>query len=82
MPIPSIVGNVGARPIGEQMRILKRNPNTSVGATINIWLIPMLAYIFQKVGGMTFNEYEFIWWIAIPILFSVWLIINFKIEQL
>jgi hypothetical protein len=64
---------------GEQMRILKRNPNTSVGSTINLWLIPMLAYLFEKVAGMTFNEYEFIWWIAIPIFFISWLIINFKI---
>jgi len=50
------------------MKITKRYWHRSPAATINIWFIPTLAYTMQKVGGVQFNEYEWVWWVGIPML--------------
>lgn len=47
--------------------------------TINLWLIPTLAYIWQKSLGVIRPDREWIWWVGLPIVFSIWMIFNFKI---
>jgi hypothetical protein len=44
-------------------------------------MIPALSYLIQKVGGVEFNEYEWVWWAGIPTLVLIWLVINFKIKK-
>lgn len=61
------------------MKITKRHWHSSPGATINIWFIPTLTYLIQKVGGVSFNQYEWIWWIGIPALMITWFLMNFKV---
>ena len=65
----------------KKMKITKRKFVNPV-ATMNLWIIPTLAYTMQKVGGVQFNEYEWVWWIGIPSLVILWFFINFKIEKL
>ena len=63
------------------MRIIKRKFVDPV-VTMNLWIIPTLTYTIQKVGGVQFNEYEWVWWIGIPSLIILWFFMNFKIEKL
>ena len=62
------------------MKITKRNFVNPL-ATMNLWIIPTWAYTMQKLGGVQFNEYEWVWWIGIPSLIILWFFINFKIES-
>ena len=62
------------------MKIIKREFAWPV-ATINIWFIPTLTYTMQKVGNTQFNEFEWLWWVAIPSMFVLWFVINFKIKK-
>jgi len=62
------------------MKIKKRN-NTSPSATAPMWAIPSFTYFMGKLGGMNFNEFEFIWWILLPILLIGWATLNYKIEN-
>jgi len=63
------------------MKITKRNWYSSPLLTINIWLIPTLSYLIQKIGGVQFNEYEWVWYAGTLLLFIVWFILNFKITK-
>ena len=62
------------------MKITKRDFANPI-LSINIWMIPALSYLIQKVGGVEFNEYEWAWWVGIPTLILIWLAINFKIKK-
>lgn len=59
------------------MKINKRK-NTNLTNSSMLWLLPTLTYGFQKLNGVTFHN-EYLWWIVIPVLFVIWLLINFKI---
>ena len=62
------------------MKIVKRDfaqPSRSV----TLWLIPTLSYFIQKVGGVQFNEYEYVWWVVILVMVVLWGLINWKIKK-
>lgn len=62
------------------MKIVKRDKNVSAFSSVPGWSIPLSLYLFLKASGIvTFNKYEFMWWILIPAMFIIWLCINFKI---
>ena len=61
------------------MKITKRYCHSEPKGTMNLWLIPTLLYMAQKVGGVSFNQYEWIWWIGIPALMITWFLMNFKV---
>ena len=61
------------------MKITKRAGYQS--PTMTIWLIPTISYLLQKLWGINFKQYECVWWIVIPILFTVWLTFNFKVTK-
>jgi hypothetical protein len=46
----------------------------------NLWTIPTFTYIIQKVCGITFHR-EWVWWVGIPTMFLVWVLINWKITK-
>ena len=50
-------------------------------ATVQLWLIPTVFYSAQKLAGIKHNELEWIWWVLIPFMFSVWFFINWKIKK-
>jgi hypothetical protein len=62
------------------MKIIKKDFASPI-LSLNIWMIPVLSYLIQKVGGVEFNEYEWVWWAGIPTLVLIWLVINFKIKK-
>ncbi len=53
------------------------NPMT----TITLWLMPTLIYGLGKLAGTEYNEYEWVWWFGIPVLFLSWVILNFKLVR-
>ena len=62
------------------MKIVRRE-FTQPSSSFTLWLIPTLSYLIQKVGGVQFNEYEYLWWIAIPSLVLGWGLLNWKIKK-
>ncbi len=62
------------------MMIKKRKGSNPI-ATSNLFLISVITYIFSKAGGVIYNNLEWIWWVAMPLLFIVWFILNFKISR-
>lgn len=63
------------------MKIVRRNEHVSIRLTSNLFVMPTMIYIIQKLAGVQHNEYEFIWWIVIPSLFILWFMLNFKINK-
>ena len=63
------------------MKIVKRNKLISPISTIPMWLIPTLSYSLQKVAGVEFNEYEYVWGIVIPLMVVLWVLLNWKIKK-
>lgn len=61
----------------KKMKIVKRD-FANPAASITLWFIPTVAYTIQKLEGMQFNEYEWLWWVSIPALVILWFMINFK----
>jgi hypothetical protein len=59
------------------MKISKRQ-NSNLTNSAMLWLLPSLLYFFGKLNGVHYHN-EYVWWVSIPILFVIWLIINFKI---
>ena len=63
------------------MKIIRRNPNLHLYSTILLWVIPTWTYGMLKLVGAQFNKYEYIWWVTIPLMFIIWLVINYKINN-
>jgi hypothetical protein len=63
------------------MKISKRAEHQSPTGTMTIWLVPTISYLLQKLWGINFKQYECVWWIVIPILFTVWFTFNFKVTK-
>jgi hypothetical protein len=62
------------------MKIVKRDFTQPLGS-VNLWLIPTLSYLIQKVKGVQYNEYEYVWWVTISSLVLIWGLINWKIKK-
>jgi hypothetical protein len=62
------------------MKIVKRR-FVNLTTTMNIWLIPTTCYLLQKMVGIVIPSREWIWWVGIFIVVSIWLGINFKIVK-
>ena len=58
--------------------IQKRQDFINPMLTINIWLIPTFTYLLLKYVAQTTFRHEWVWWVIIPLMFTTWLIINFK----
>lgn len=61
------------------MKIIKKN-NSSPSSTLPIFTIPLLTYTLEKYAGFINPEYEYIWFISLPISFLIWFFVNFKIK--
>jgi hypothetical protein len=62
------------------MKIIKRqygNPQYN----FTMWLIPTLSYIGLKLSGLLNPSKEWVWWVAIPVMFSIWVMLNWKIKK-
>lgn len=63
------------------MKIVRRNKHLSIMSTAHLFVIPTMTYISQKLAGVQHNKYEFVWWIALPLLFIMWFMLNFKLNK-
>ena len=59
------------------MKIVRRDSYIHPASTSLLWVIPSVSYLLQKVIGLEFNEREYVWWIAIPAVFTFWFLLNF-----
>ena len=62
------------------IKVIKRK-HVSPTKTMNIWLIPTMCYLLQKIMGIVIPSREWIWWVGILFAVLVWLGINFKIVK-
>lgn len=49
--------------------------------SLHMFTIPVLVYGFGKMAGVEYNQYEFVWWILIPVMAIFWFFFNFKIVK-
>ena len=61
------------------MKIVKR-PEVCGMCTASLWLIPTMSYMFGKSVGVTYHR-EWIWWVGIPTMFLIWVLLNWKIKK-
>jgi len=45
-----------------------------------LWLIPTMSYVVAKIVGVTYHR-EWIWWVAIPVMVLIWILLNWKIKK-
>ena len=62
------------------MKIEKRGYLSPAG-TIQLWVIPTVFYLAQKIAGIKHNDLEWLWWVLIPGMFTLWFFINWKIKK-
>jgi hypothetical protein len=46
--------------------------------SLHVFTIPLLVYGIGKINASPHNQYEFVWWILIPVLLVFWFFFNFK----
>lgn len=63
------------------MKLVRRNKNVNPLETSPLWGIALFSYIMVKGMGVIIPEREWIWWIALPSLFMIWVIMNWKIVK-
>lgn len=63
------------------MKVITRKGMCAI-CTSSVWWIPTITYLtFKFVGNNIKPEREWIWWVAIPTMFLVWFLINYKIKR-
>ena len=63
--------------------IQKRFPEINPVTNISLWLIPTMTYLMLKYVAQVTFIHEWVWWIVIPVMFTMWFLLNFKfgVEQ-
>lgn len=61
------------------MKLVKRE-EVCAPCTATIWWLPTLTYTLGKFGGAEYHR-EWIWWVVLPIVFLIWVLLNWKIEK-
>jgi hypothetical protein len=62
------------------MRLVKRSFASQPLGSITLWLIPTMSYLFMKMNGVEYHR-EWIWWMVIPVMVLIWVLINWKIKK-
>jgi uncharacterized RDD family membrane protein YckC len=60
------------------MKITKR-PEVCGICTASLWWIPTMTYFILKMNDIISSSKEWVWWLAIPIMFLIWVLLNWKI---
>jgi hypothetical protein len=61
------------------MKVIKRE-NVCGPCTASLWWIPTMTYFFMKINGIVSFHNEWLWWVTIPIMFLIWVLINWKFK--
>jgi hypothetical protein len=63
------------------MKLVRRNKYINPLSTVSLWGVSLFLYIRFKSMGVIIPEREWTWWVLIPSLFMVWVIMNWKIVK-
>jgi hypothetical protein len=47
--------------------------------TASLWWIPIMTYFIMKMNNILSPRKEWIWWVVIPTMFLIWVLLNWKI---
>jgi membrane protein DedA with SNARE-associated domain len=61
------------------MEFIKRKNICDI-CTSTLWWIPLITYLSMKLFDMLNEQREWIWWAVIPMMFIIWILINWKIK--
>jgi hypothetical protein len=59
--------------------MIKKRKNANPMGTITLWFMPLITYTALSMANVKFIH-EWLWWVGLPLLFTLWLITNFKIK--
>jgi hypothetical protein len=62
------------------MKIVKREMFRPL-STVTLWWIPTMTYFIMKMNDIIAPRKEWIWWVAIPTMFLIWVLLNWKIKK-
>lgn len=62
------------------MKISKRTEVCGI-CTASLWWIPTMTYFIMKMNDIISPSKEWVWWLAIPTMFLIWVLLNWKIEK-
>lgn len=62
------------------MRISKKKEVCGF-CTASLWWIPSITYLIFKINNVINPNKEWVWWVGIPLMFLLWLMINYKIKN-
>lgn len=62
------------------MKIVKRTEVCGM-CTASLWWIPTLTYFNLKMVNIITPSKEWVWWVAIPTMFLIWVLLNWKIKK-
>jgi len=63
------------------MKIVKREFGCPI-CTTSIWWVPTITYLIMKINNAISSNREWLWWVAIPTMFLIWVLINWKIKKI
>jgi hypothetical protein len=62
------------------MKIVKRELGCPI-CTTSLWWVPTITYLIMKINNIISSNREWIWWVVIPVMFLIWVLINWKIKK-
>ena len=62
------------------MKISKRTEVCGI-CTASLWWVPTMTYFIMKMNDIISSNREWVWWVAIPTMFLIWVLLNWKIEK-
>jgi hypothetical protein len=60
------------------MKLVKRTEVCGF-CTASLWWIPTMTYFIMKMNDIISPSKEWVWWVAIPTMFLIWVLLNWKI---
>jgi hypothetical protein len=62
------------------MKIVKRTEVCGI-CTASIWWTPTMIYFIMKMSNIIAPNKEWVWWVVIPTMFLIWVLLNWKIKK-
>jgi hypothetical protein len=62
------------------MKIVKRELGCPI-CTTSLWWVPTITYLIMKINNIISSNREWLWWVTIPTMFLIWVLLNWKIKK-
>jgi hypothetical protein len=63
------------------MKLVKRELGCPI-CTASLWWVPTITYLIMKINNVISSNREWLWWVAIPTMFLIWVLLNWKIKKI